>query len=205
MLIIRPKKGNIGKIVKNTAESIKQGKVIIFPTDTVYGLICDATNKKSVQELFKIKGRKKKKAVPIFVKDIAMAKKIVVINKNQEKFLKKYWPGKVTAVLKTINKRQEIKIYGVDKKTIALRVPGYKIIDALFEKLNRPLTGTSANFSGKPESTKIEDVIGQFWGRKLQPDLVIDIGNLKKSRPSTIIDLTTHKIKILRQGEVKIR
>jgi L-threonylcarbamoyladenylate synthase len=188
--------------IKKAAESVKKGEILVCPTDTVYGLIADAANKKAVERLFKIKKRNPRKPVPIFVKDIKMAKKLVYIDKNQGKFLKKVWPGKVTVVLK--RKKSKIKAYGADSKTIALRIPNYRFLNILLEKLNRPLTGTSANVSGYPASTKIKEIIDQFKNKKHQPDLIIDAGNLAKGQPSAVIDLTGEKIKTLRKGEIKI-
>jgi len=216
ILILKPR--NFAEIVKKVVKeinlfstlrfarvikSIKQGKVIVLPTDTVYGLIADATNKKAVEKLFKIKKRNSGKPVPIFVKDIKMAKKLAVIDKEQEKFLKGVWPGKVTVVLKRPRLRRGFggrgKIYGVDKKTIGLRIPKHKLMNTLLEKVNRPLTGTSANLSGRPASVKIKEVLKQFKNQKYQPDLIINAGNLPKSRPSKIVDLTGKKEKILRK------
>jgi len=197
MKILKVNPKNFEKIIKEIIESIRKGDVIVCPTDTVYGLICDATNKRAVKKLFKIKKRKIQKSVPIFVKDLKMAKELAKINEKQEKFLKSIWPGKITTVLK--RKKTKINLYRVDKKTIALRVPKYKLIATLFKNLNRPLTGTSANISKKPATTKIEEVLRQFQGQKLQPDFIIDVGDLKFSKPSTIIDLTELKPKILRK------
>lgn len=194
------------KIVNQAVQELKKGKVIICPTDTVYGLIADATNKKAVEKIFKIKKRPKKKPLPIFVKDIKMAKKLAEIDRNQEKFLKKVWPGKITVVLKLKIKNYfkiknlKFKIYGIDRDTIALRAPKYKLVLNLIKKLNRPLIGTSANISGKPPSTKIKEVLEQFTLRRAegQPDLIISAGNLPKSKPSKVIDLRTSPPKILR-------
>ena len=178
-------------------KSIKQGEVVVCPTDTVYGLIADATNEKAVKKLLKIKKRNTQKPIPIFVKDIKIAKKFALINKNQEKFLKKVWSGKVTVVLKRKGKLPRILFR--NKKTIGLRIPDYKIINQLLLIINRPLTGTSANISGQPPSTKIKEVISQFKNQKFQPDLIIDAGNLPKSKPSIVLDLTTSPTKILRK------
>ena len=191
---INPK--NFKKIVKIAKKSIKEGKVLICPTDTVYGLIADATNKKAVEKIFKIKNRPFKKPIPIFVKDIKMAKKIAKIDKKQGKFLRKVWPGKVTVILKP--KRKFPKGIGKPKKEIGLRVPNYKIINQLLLTVDRPLTGTSANISRKSASTEIQKIVNQFRDQKHQPDLIIDAGNLPKSKPSKIIDLTTISLKILR-------
>jgi L-threonylcarbamoyladenylate synthase len=178
------------------AEELKKGKVVICPTDTVYGLIADATNKKAVGKIFKIKKRKDKKPIPIFVRDIKMARKLAKLNRNQEKFLKSVWPGKVTVILRP--KRKFPKGIGRPPKEIGLRVPNYKIINQLLLIINRPLTGTSANISGKSASTKIKEVLKQFKNQKYQPDLVVSAGNLSKSKPSLVIDLTREPPKILR-------
>lgn len=177
-------------------KSIKQGEVVVCPTDTVYGLLADATNEKAVKKLLKIKKRRTQKPIPIFVKDLKTAKRLAQINKNQEKFLRKVWPGKVTIVLKRKNKLP--KILFAERKTIGLRIPDYKIINQLLFIINHPLTGTSANISGKSPSTKIKEVISQFKNQKFQPDLIIDAGNLKPGKPSTVLDLTILPPKILR-------
>lgn len=187
---------NLAEIIKRVSKSIGQGKVVVCPTDTVYGLVADATNKKAVEKLFRIKKRNSKKPIPIFVRDIEAAKKLAQIDKKQEKLLNKVWPGKITIALR---REKGQKIYGIDKKTIALRIPNYRFLNTLLKKLNRPLTGTSANISGEPALTKIREIINQFKDRKHQPDLIIDAGNLPKNKPSTVIDLTGKKPKILRK------
>src|SRR4030042_582203 len=202
MIVLKITDRNFKKIVKIAAKAIKAGKVAIFPTDTVYGLTADATDKKAVERIFKIKKRDKGKPVPIFVRDIRAAKKISEINKKQERFLKGAWPGKVTAVLRL---RKKCMIYGSGRRTVALRVPNYKFVDYLLLAAKVPLVGTSANISGKPESTKIRNVISQFENQKLKPDSIIDAGNLKRSLFSTVIDLTSPRMKILRKGAVKIK
>lgn len=195
MLILKITSENLISAVEIAVKLIRQGKAIVCPTDTVYGLIADATNKKAVEKVFEIKKRSEKKPLPIFVKDIKMAKNLALIDEEQEKFLRKVWPGKITAVLK----RNETKLYGVEKKTIALRIPKYKLVNKLLEKINRPLIGTSANISGKPASTKIKEVLGYFKRQKKdRPDLIIDVGGIKPSKPSKVIDLTGRKQKILR-------
>src|SRR3989338_3102709 len=171
MEIIKP---DINEAVK----AIKEGKVLVCPTDTVYGLICDAKNKKAVEKLYKIKKRPKWKLLPIFVKDIKIAKKLAYISKKQEDFLGKVWPGKTTVILKSKK-----------KGTIGLRAPNHNFVLGL-AKHTGPLAESSANISGRPASTKIKDVLRQFDKQKYQPDLVIDAGNLLKAKPSKVIDLT---------------
>ena len=204
MKILKIRGKNFKEISKIVAKSTREGKVVVCPTDTVYGLICDATNKKAVRRLLEIKRRPKNKPIPIFVKNLKMAKTLAKIDKKQEKILKAVWPGKVTTVLKRTRFRQgfggreKIRLYGVDKKTIALRFPDYKLLNVLLKKLNCPLAETSANISGRLPLTKIKEIIKQFKIRKYQPDLAIDAGNLLNSRPSVVLDLTSWPPKILR-------
>jgi len=194
MEILKITRENFKEIIKIVTKSIKKGKVIIFPTDTVYGFLCDATNKKAVQKIFKIKKRSFKKPIPIFVKDIKMAKNLAIISKKQEKLLKKYWPGKVTVRLK---RKTGKKLYGVGENAIALRISKYKLLNNLVENLNFPLAQTSVNFSGELTITSAKEALRIFSKIKTKPDLIIDGGKLK-SKPSKIIDLTINPPKILR-------
>ena len=188
------------KVIEVSINTLKKEKVIVFPTDTVYGLLCDISSKKAVNLLFKIKKRNKKKPLPIFVGNISLAKKIAHINKKQERFLKKVWPGQVTVILKSKKKYFE----GVSKNNrIGLRIPKYKLLNNLLKKIKIPLSGTSANISKKPSSTNIEKIINQFKSEKNQPDLIVGANKLKKSEPSTIVDLTKSDMKILREGVIK--
>ena len=196
MKIIKTHSENANSVLKEARRLLLSGKILICPTDTVYGLICDATNKRAVEKLFKVKQRQKDKPAPIFIKNIRQAKELAEVSKKQEKFLKKFWPGKVTAVLKRKGKR---KIFGVEKETIGLRLPNYKFINLLLKRTNRPLIGTSANISGKPPVVNISEALSQFKNKKYQPDLMVDAGVLKESKPSMVVDLTSDVVKILRK------
>ncbi len=191
-------------VVDSLEESIKvieENGVIVFPTDTVYGLICDATNQEAIQKLFQIKKRDLKKPIPVFIKDIEVAKQIAIISEKQERFLEKVWPGKVTVVLKAkIDFPQGVLVEG---KTIGLRVPNYAPLNALLDKINKSLSGTSANLAGEPSSLDINNIIAQFKNEKFQPDLVVDAGILNSSQSSTVVDLIGKELKVLRKGDIK--
>lgn len=188
---------------------INGGGVVIFPTDTVYGFLAAADNKKAVEKIYKIKKRPRSKPLPVFVKDLKTAKNLAEINKSQEKIIKKHWPGKFTFVLK---RKLGTKLYGVDKKTIALRIPKYKLLNNLLKKIKKPLVQTSVNISGKPSLSEISDIVKTFEKSKIKPDLIIYDKNLSrrqsrrgsstssgpKVKPSIIINLSGDKIKILR-------
>jgi L-threonylcarbamoyladenylate synthase len=191
--IIKINNKNHKEVIAQAANFIKNGKVVIFPTDTVYGLLADARNQKAVAKIFSIKKRNKKQYLPVFVKDTKMAEKFGQVEKQQKILLKKYWPGKITVVLK---RKENIKLYGLDKKTIAIRIPKQKFLNTLLDKLNFPVVQTSANISGVLPITNAEDIFKQF--KKNKPDLIIDGGELK-TKSSKIIDLTIKPYKILRQ------
>ena len=152
MRILRVKKRGLTKLIKEVTKSVKSGQVVICPTDTVYGLVCDAGNKKAVRRLSQIKKRPKGKPIPIFVKDIKMAKRFAEIDGKQEKFLRKVWPGAVTAVLRSKK----------GKDTIGIRVPDHRLILNLIKKLNRPFAETSVNISGRPPARNIKEILSQF-------------------------------------------
>lgn len=165
---------------------LRKGGVIICPTDTVYGFLADARDKKAVKKVFAIKRRPKSKPLPVFIKNIADVKKLAVIINGEEGLLKKMWPGKVTIVLK---QKPGLKLYGIDKKTIALRIPKYKFLNLLLEKVNKPLVQTSVNISGQKPLISPQKIIEQFE-KNNKIDLMIQGKNLLKSKPSKIIDTT---------------
>jgi L-threonylcarbamoyladenylate synthase len=190
MKIIQQNKKKISEIIT----ALKNGAVLVLPTDTVYGLVCDVTNKKAVEKIYKIKKRSKSKPLTIFVKDLKMAKEFAEISKEQEKILVKHWPGKYTFIFKT---KKAKKFYGVNKKTIAIRIPKYKFLNDLLKKIDKPLAQTSANISGAPASTKIDQIIKVIATSDVAI-LVVDGGDLKKSKPSKIINVTSKLLTRLR-------
>ncbi len=189
MDILKQNKNIIGKVAKE----LNRGKVIVCPTDTIYGFLAIAENKKAVDKIFKIKKRPKSKHLAVFVKDIKFAKELAEILPEQEKILKQKWPGKFSFILK--RKNSSAKLYGLDKKTIAIRIPKYKFLNNLLKRVNKPLVQTSVNVSKGPALLKVEDIKKQFGKYDI---LLIDAGNLQKRKPSKIVDLTSEAQKIVR-------
>ena len=174
-------KNNSKDLVVKVTDFLKQGKVLILPTDTIYGFVCDARNREAVQRIFKLKNRSHDKPLPVFVSKMSMAKELAHINKEQEQYLNKVWPGKVTAILK---KKKNLPF---TKDTIALRMPDYDLL-----KIDIPLAQTSVNISGAACFTNVKK-IKQIW----DVDLLVDAGELD-SEPSRIIDLTKASYKRVR-------
>jgi L-threonylcarbamoyladenylate synthase len=190
--IIKGNSENVGEI----AAALKNGAVLVLPTDTIYGLVCDATNKKAVDKIFDIKKREKSKPLPVFVENIEMAKKYAVVNEKQQDFLKNNWPGAVTVVLE---KKDGLSPLVYKDNTIALRQPNYRLMAEVMKLFGGPLAQTSVNISNDPPLEKIDEIINSFTDQKNQPDLIVSAGDLIKNKPSVIIDLTKDKINILRQ------
>lgn len=188
--------------IKEIVNYLQGNKTVVVPTDTVYGLTGNATSKNVFKKIYKIKQRPQEKSLPILIKDLKMAKKIADISKRQEKFLKTIWPGKVTVILKKLN---DI-IPSYDKMTIALRISSFALINEIFNYINFPLIGTSANISGMSSSCDSKIIKKQFEnspaGKENQPDLFVDAKILPESQPSTIIDITEGVLKIIRHGEI---
>lgn len=187
-------------IIEIAVGIIKRGGCIIYPTDTVYGLGVSALREHSIERLFKIKKRPGIKPVPIIVRDIEMAKQVAFINKKQEKILESVWPGQVTAILEKRKIIPDILTSG--KRTIGLRVADCEFTKLLMEKLDEPITSTSANISGEASLMHSLDVIEVFSKSHPRPDLFFDAGDLPESPASTILDLTSQNPKITRIGPI---
>ena len=189
--------------LKEAVAVLGRGGVIIYPADTLYGIGCNALDEKAVRKIFEIKKRPLSKPLPIIVRDIKWAKELADITKKNEKILEKIWPGRVTAVLPKKEIIPDILTSG--QRTVGMRVPDYSLLGHLLKKFGYPITSTSANISGQESTNDINEIIRIFSEQFMikQPDLILDVGILPKSEPSTVLDLTTDKPKILRVGPSK--
>ena len=187
------------KVITGAVKIIKQGGVVMYPTDTAYGLAADIEGGAGIENIFKIKGRIKQKALPLIAGSRAMADKYVNWTPMGKKLAKKFWPGPLTLVLESRISRKHI----IKQSKIAIRVPDNKIAQMISKKLGRPITSTSANISGKNECYSVAEFLNQAIGKKWLPDLILDAGKLPKRKPSTIVDATKDQIIVIRKGEIK--
>ncbi len=188
---------NLAQIVSE----ILNGKVLVFPTETSYGLGCDATNQQSVDKIFKIKGRTDDKPLLVVVDSVESAKKYLCWNKTLEKLAQKYWPGPLTIVGEYVGGNLAKGVVGKDN-TIAVRVSAFPLIQSITSKIHRPLVATSANLAGEPSLFDSQEIVKVFSDKENMPDIILNYGVLPKSEPTTLVSVIGNKIKILRQGSV---
>lgn len=189
MKTIGLKTKNSPQIVQETAEIIKQGGIIIYPTDTCYGLGGNFEDQKVVEKINQIKNRANDKKFSVIVKDFAMIKKYCDLNQEQEKIMKQYLPGPYTFVLKLIKYEE----------TLGIRIPKYPLTQKLADELQIPYITTSANLSGHEPCYDICCLKTQLCSNLDKIDLIIDAGDLPKNPPSKVVDLTSGKLKVLRR------
>lgn len=182
---------------------ILNGKILVFPTETSYGLGCDATNQTSVDKIFKIKGRVEDKPLLVVVDSIESAKKYLRWNEALENLAQKYWPGPLTIVGEYIGGNLAKGVVAKDG-TIAVRVSNFPFVKSITEKIQRPLVATSANLAGEPSLFDPQEIINVFSDRENQPDIILNYGVLSKTEPTTLVSVVGNKITVLRQGILNV-
>lgn len=190
------------RVIAQTTSVIQRGGIIAVPTDTCYGLSADVYNQRAVQRVFDIKQRYYRKPISIMVSDVEMLRPIAEINATVEKLVKKYLPGSLTIVVPALSGVTFQP--GVITETIGFRIPDSPVNLAIVESYGKPLTTTSANISGQDNSYSLQDVLGQFEGKRFQPDLILDGGDLSQKKPSTVIQVKGDDIILLRQGDLVV-
>jgi L-threonylcarbamoyladenylate synthase len=201
--VIKISKSNKNQVIKQVMEVLANGGLVVFPSDTVYGLLVDGTQEEAVDKLIAFKNRPPGKAISVFVSDLQMANEYVEIGTNLP-LLNKILPGPFTIVLPskhTVSQKLES-----EKSTLGVRIPEYEYITELMREYKKPVTATSANLGGKSPHYSVESLLNQLPdGKKELIDLIVDAGKLPHNKPSTVMDLTTHEMKILRKGDILMK
>lgn len=181
------------KIKKKTIEILKKGGIGILPTDTIYGVLGSALKKETVEKIYKVRKREKKKPFIILISRISDLKIFgIKIKPFQKKLIKKFWPGPVSLIFEC--KKKKFFYLHRGKNSLAFRVPRPKWLRDLLRKTG-PLVAPSANISGKKPAKTIKKA-KKYFGSKI--DFYFDAGKIEK-KPSTLIDIRKKEVKILRK------
>ena len=184
--------------LKRPAKIIRDGGIVIFPTETVYGIGTNGLDEKAIKKIYEVKQRSFNKPISLLVNNIEMVNKIAKnISKLEYEIMETFFPGPLTIILE---KRSIIpNILTANTNTVGIRMPSSEIAKKLIEYAGVPIATPSANISGRPSGTNIRDIQKDFEGKV---DYFIDNGESKIGIPSTIVKVINEKIHILREGSI---
>lgn len=182
------------RLIKQVVECLQQGGVIIYPTDTTYGLGCDIFNRKGIKSIFQIKQRDQRKPFSFICNDLAEISNYAQVSNFAFKVMKRHLPGPFTFVLDATKVVPDS--LSTKQKTVGVRIPDNAICRAIVQELGHPLVTTSANHSGDDtpqDPSEIQEKMGHLV------DFVID-GGISMEEASTVISLLDDQIEIIRLG-----
>lgn len=178
----------IGTDIKKASDIIKKNGIVIFPTETVYGIGANIFSNVALEKVFTIKKRDKDKPVSIAVSDLKMMENLVYIGEKEKRFIDRFLPGPVTVVLKKKEKVPDMLTSG--SHLVGIRFPAHETTVKLIELAGVPITSTSANFSGETPPRRVDEI-------RIRADYIIDGGECM-GEPSTVVDLAN--LTIIRKG-----
>ncbi len=203
MKVINLNSLNQSKVIKTAVDTLKNNGLIVYPSETCFGLGADATNKKAVEKVFLFKGERNK-PVSVAVDSQKMAEKYVTLNQSARNLYQNFLPGALTVV--SFSKGKVVKKLESSRKTLGVRIPDHSFTVKLIKTFGKPITATSANISNglPPYSLK---TFQKYTSKKTQQliNLFINPGDLQERETSTVVDTTLNELKILRQGQIDLR
>ena len=178
--------------VMHAIRVLARGGVVVFPTETSYGLGADAMNPKAIARIVAVKGRDAQKALSVLMASQTMARRYAILTPGARRLWTHFLPGPLTLVLPS---RDHATTWGV-------RVSSHPFAHALVRGYGKPITATSANVSGNPPLYDPDAILRAFARRRVKPDLLIDAGVLPERPSSTVVDCTGDALRILREGAI---
>lgn len=189
-----------GNVVSEATRIIRGGGIVSFPTETVYALGADAYNQDMVAKIYRIKRRDRCKPLSVFLKGAEETRKVVdFVSPDAEKLMEKFWPGPLTLVFSSTNPKLFVVLAKGEK--LGVRVSPSKLIARLLDEAGVPITATSANISGKKSCVAANRVFYFFNGRI---DMILDGGKSKIFLPSTVLDVSTEEVSLIRLGHIPV-
>jgi len=185
--------------VLEASKVVRKGGLVVYPTDTVYGLGCDPFNVRAVERVFKVKGERKEKPLPILASSIKFIEKIAYMNERARKIAERYWPGPLTLVVPKKAVFPSVVTCGL--ASVGVRIPNHTVAIQLISLCNGLLVGTSANKAGERSPKTAREAYKQLGE---QVDIVLDGGPASLGQESSIVDLTSRKPRMLREGPIQL-
>lgn len=176
---------------------LRDGGLVCYPTDTVYGIGAAAGDDAAVRRLYAVKGRSPDKPLPLLLADVSDAARVAEVTPLARALATRFWPGALTIVMRKVDSYRSLALAGGD--SVALRVPDHEFVRRIVRALGEPVTGTSANRSGTRAPVSAAEVAFQM-GEMVE--LIIDGGQSRTRLESTVIDITRDKPEIVREGAV---
>jgi len=184
--------------IKEAAMNIKEGNIVLFPTETVYGIGANALDENAVNKIFKAKGRASDNPLIVHISNIVMLEDLVKeVREIEQKLMGNFWPGPLTIIFDRKECVPNVVTAGLN--TVGIRMPSNETAKKLIEFAGLPIAAPSANISGKPSGTKIEDIIDELDGKV---DYILDSGMVDIGVESTVIRVVENKVHILRPGKI---
>ena len=184
------------RVIEQAVRVVECGGLLIYPTDTVYGIGTNALDSTAVLNVFAAKRRPPGQPLPVAVKGIQMADELAVVTHDSQRLMEAFWPGPLAIVLEKKAMVPDVTTGG--RREVAVRTPNHQVPLQIIEHSGLPLITTSANIHGKPSSLTAEEAKKQLGD---EVDLILDGGNAT-DRPSTILDMVSVPPRILRLGSV---
>jgi len=187
-------------MLEKAAKLIKQGKIVVFPTETVYGIGTNGLDEQAVKKLYKVKQRPRNKPITLLVANMEMVHTIARdITEVEYKIMEKFFPGPLTIILK----KKDIvpDIVTAEQDTVGVRIPSGECARKLVEIAGVPIAAPSANITGEPSGTNLQEIKENFNGKA---DFFIDGGISELGLASTIVQVVDGKPQILRQGNITL-
>ena len=191
------------EVIQAAVETLKNGGLLVFPTETMYGIGADATNQEAIDKVLAYKTRREGKPLSIAVCSSEMAEQYVEVNAVARNLYDTFLPGPLTVV----SKGRGTVARGVESETgtLGVRIPDYPLVIDIVKAFGKPITATSANASYKKRPYSIDDIFNNISNKQRGLiDLILDAGQLPKREPSTVVDTTLNEKVVLRQGDIKL-
>ncbi len=182
------------------SNALKEGKLVVFPTDTVYGIGTNAYDNKACERIYEVKGRPKYKPLIVLISDISMLKEMVdEISPIEQKLIEAFWPGPLTIKFK---KKDGVlpDVISAGDEYLRVRLIKESLVYKLIQTSGVPVVAPSANISGSPTGTKMKNIVKELGGKV---DYILDCGDIESDAVSTVVQVIDEKAYVIREGKIK--